>query len=129
MHLHRRHDEFFYLLTGRAWIGLRDVRPGSPTEGRSCLIGLRADDPATVSFPRGILHGWCFPEPSVHVQATSETYAIYAGDDNLGCHWSDPALEIPWPMRPTEVSARADAFPALAALLDQTLRIDPDFAY
>lgn len=129
MHLHRRHDEYFFLLSGRAWVGLYDIRPGSPTEGRSCLVELSADDPTTVSFPRGIVHGWCFPVPSVHVQATSETYGVYATDDNLGCHWSDPALGISWPMQPTEVSPRADSFPSVQTLREQTLRIDPDFAY
>lgn len=129
MHLHRRHDEYFFLLSGKAWIGLYDIRPGSPTEGRSCLVELRGDDPTTLSFPRGIVHGWCFPVPSVHLQATSETYGVYGADDNLGCHWSDPALGIDWPMQPTEVSPRAAAFPTLEVLREQTLRIDPRFAY
>lgn len=129
MHLHRRHDEYFMLVSGHAWIGLRDIRPGSPTEGRSCLLELSAEDSTAVSFPRGIVHGWCFSEPSLHVQAVTEPYSTYGADDNLGCHWSDPELELKWPFRPREVSPRADAFPSLRSLLEQTLRVDPSFHY
>lgn len=118
MHLHQRHDEFFFLSSGRCCVGLRDIRPDSPTRDRSCLLEFSATKPAVVSFPRGVLHGWYFYEDSVHIQAiTDEEYAHYYADDNVGCHWSDPALEIPWPCTPTIVSDRAAAFPDLDTLL------------
>jgi dTDP-4-dehydrorhamnose 3,5-epimerase len=129
MHLHRRHAEYFLLVAGKAWVGLRDIRPGSPSENRSCLLELSAQEPTAVSFPRGIVHGWCFSEPSLHVQAVTEPYESYGPDDNLGCHWSDPELDIKWPFRPTEVSARAHRFPSLRMLIDRTLQIDRDFRY
>jgi dTDP-4-dehydrorhamnose 3,5-epimerase len=129
MHLHRRHDEGFLLLEGRASVGLRDVRPGSPTEGVSSLFEFSGDDLTYLTFPRGIVHGWFFHEPSIHLQSVSETYADYGDDDNLGCHWSDPALEISWPGAPTLVASRADGFGSLAVLLEDTLRIDPQFRY
>lgn len=129
MHLHRRHDESVLLIQGRVFVGLRDIRPGSPTEHRSALYELCGDDRAAILFPRGLVHGWYFTEPSVHIQAVSETYPEYHGDDNLGCHWSDPALEIPWPGRPSLVAERADAFPGLDVLVRETLRHDPGFRY
>jgi dTDP-4-dehydrorhamnose 3,5-epimerase len=129
MHLHRRHDEGFLLLKGRVSVGLRDIRPGSPTEGVSSLFRFSGDELIYLTFPRGIVHGWFFHEPSLHLQSVSETFAEYGDDDNLGCHWSDPALEIPWPGRPTLVASRADGFGSLAALVDDTLRIDPHFRY
>lgn len=129
MHLHRRHDEGFLLLRGRANVGLRDVRPGSPTEGVSSLFEFVADRLVYLTFPRGIVHGWMFPEPSIHLQSVSETYGEYGGDDNLGCHWSDPTVDIPWPRTPTLVAPRAEAFGTLDLLLSDTLRIDPDFRY
>jgi dTDP-4-dehydrorhamnose 3,5-epimerase len=129
MHLHRRHDEGFLLLKGRAFVGLRDLRRGSPTEGVSTLFEFSGESPVYLTFPRGIVHGWLFHEPSIHLQSVSETYGEYGDDDNLGCHWSDPALEIPWPAKPTVVAARASGFGNLAALIDDTLRIDPDFRY
>jgi dTDP-4-dehydrorhamnose 3,5-epimerase len=129
MHLHRRHDEGFLLLKGRASVGLRDVRRGSPTEGVSSLFEFSGDELLYLTFPRGVVHGWFFHEPSLHLQSVSETYAEYGDDDNLGCHWSDPALDIPWPGKPTLVASRADGFGSLATLLEDTHRIDPCFRY
>ena len=123
MHLHRRHDEYFLVVSGRASVGLKDLRPGSPTEGVSSLYDLDGERPACLSFPRGILHGWYFHRDTLHVQAVSESYSEYGEDDNLGCHWSDPTLGIPWPERPTLVADRAAAFPTLAVLLEQTARL------
>jgi dTDP-4-dehydrorhamnose 3,5-epimerase-like enzyme len=75
------------------------------------------------------VHGWYFHEPSIHIQSVSEVYSAYSADDNLGCHWSDPDLDIPWPERPALVAARANGFSSLAALMQETLRLDPDFRY
>jgi len=119
LHIHQRHDELFLVIKGRSFVGLRDVRPESATRGKSSLIELSADDLQVLTFPTGILHGWYFPEDSVHLQAVSETYGRYKDDDNLGCHWSDPALEIPWPAKPSFVAPRADGFPRLDVLLEQ----------
>jgi dTDP-4-dehydrorhamnose 3,5-epimerase len=120
MHLHRRHDEYFLVVEGRASVGLRDLRPGSETEGVYSLFELTAEPLTFLAFPPGILHGWYFHEESIHIQSVSETYESYRDDDNLGCHWSDPELEIPWPATPTLVAERAAAFPSLRVLLEQT---------
>lgn len=118
MHLHWRHDEFFFLAGGHCCVGLRDLRTSSGTRNSYCLLEFTEQDPAIVSFPRGILHGWYFFEDSFHIQAVSdEEYARYHIDDNHGCHWSDPAIGIPWPRTPTVVSERANQFPDLATLL------------
>jgi dTDP-4-dehydrorhamnose 3,5-epimerase len=101
-------------------VGLRDLRPGSETEGVYSLFELTAEPLTFLAFPPGILHGWYFHEESIHIQSVSETYESYRDDDNLGCHWSDPELEIPWPATPTLVAERAAAFPSLRVLLEQT---------
>jgi dTDP-4-dehydrorhamnose 3,5-epimerase len=118
LHLHRDHDEYVAVIAGRASIGLRDVRPWSPTNGAWSLYELLGTDLACLTFPPGLLHGWYFHEPSVHLQAVSEAYADYADSDNLGCHWSDPALEIPWPFTDPILTDRASNFPSLKSLLD-----------
>ncbi len=123
MHLHRRHDEYFLVLKGHASVGLRDLRPDSPTEGAWALYDLRGDALTCLSFPRGILHGWYFYEQSLHLQAVSENYGFYGENDNFGCHWSDPALEIPWPHKPVLVAERADSFPVLSELMKKTREI------
>lgn len=116
MHLHLRHDEYFCCLQGRALVGLRDLRPESPTQDQWSLYELRGDTPAALTFPRGILHGWYFPERSLHIQAVSEAYRDYGPDDNWGCHWADPELEIPWPQTDALLSEMARRFPRLREL-------------
>lgn len=118
-HLHLGHDEYFMLIQGKAWIGLRDIRRDSVTRDRSCLIELHARAPAALFFPRGIIHGWYFPEESTHLQSVTECYADYHPGDNLGCRWDDPELEIAWPCVAPILSERAAAFPPLSELLDR----------
>jgi dTDP-4-dehydrorhamnose 3,5-epimerase len=113
MHFHVRHDEYFALLSGRATVGLHDLRSGSSTYGGSATYEFTADEPTRLIFPRGLVHGWLFHERSVHLQATSESYDDYGDDDNYGCHWADPALGIVWPFQPTKLAARAAGFGTL----------------
>ncbi len=117
MHLHQRHDEYVAIVSGRMFVGLHDLRESSPTFRVASLYHLTADDPACIALPRGLLHGWLFPEPTVHLQAVSEAYATYGADDNEGCHWSDSGLGIDWPFAPSIVSPRADSFGSVDALL------------
>ena len=116
MHLHVRHDEYITVIQGRACVGLYDMRPDSPTVGQSALIELDGQAQCCLAFPRGILHGWYFHEDSVHLQAVSESYEDYGPDDNRGCLWSDPELNIAWPDASPTLSPRAAAFPTLAQL-------------
>jgi dTDP-4-dehydrorhamnose 3,5-epimerase len=119
VHLHRRHDEYFSVIQGRATVGLRDLRPWSPTCGAWAMYELSGDALACVTFPLGVLHGWYFHEESIHLQAVSEAYIDYGKDDNWGCHWGDPALEIPWPITEEPIiTTRAGDFPTLRALVD-----------
>jgi dTDP-4-dehydrorhamnose 3,5-epimerase len=120
MHLHRRHAELVTVVSGRMSVGLFDARPDSTSQGEWARYDLDAEQPACLSFPAGLVHGWLAHEDTVHLQAVSEAYDFYADDDNEGCHWSDPDLGIEWPFPPSILAPRADAFPSLAALLSRT---------
>jgi dTDP-4-dehydrorhamnose 3,5-epimerase len=125
MHLHLRHSEYFFCISGRACVGLYDLRPASPTKDASMLIHVSGDEPVTVSFPCGIAHGWLFMTDVIHLQAVSETYANYKDNDNVGVHWNDPDLNLPWPEQPRIVSPTANAFGSLAEVrskIEKTLR-------
>jgi dTDP-4-dehydrorhamnose 3,5-epimerase len=116
MYLHLRHDEIIIVVRGRASVGLYDLRPDSPTRDQSALFELCEEEPAVLSFNRGIVHGWYFHESSLHLQAVSESYQEYQDDDNLGCHWADPDLGIPWPQRSCILSERSVNLSSLATL-------------
>ena len=116
MYLHQRHDELIIVVRGRASVGLYDLRSDSPTREQAALFELCQEEPAILCFGRGIIHGWYFHEPALHLQAVSESYQQYKNDDNLGCHWADPDLGIPWPQRSCILSERSANLPRLARL-------------
>lgn len=122
VHLHWRHDEYISVVKGRACVGLRDMRPESPTFGTWSLYDLSEHEPAALTFPCGLLHGWYFYEPTLHLQAVSESYIDYHPDDNLGVRWDDPDLEIPWPDDDPIISGRAEGFGTLQDILDTLSR-------
>lgn len=117
MHFHKRHDEYFCLIEGHCQLGLKDMRPHSPTYLSSALFELRGEDLAALIFPRGLLHGWYFFTKSVHIQSVSESYVDYGKDDNWGCAWNDPELGIPWSFENPLVSTRAGDFPNLKSFI------------
>ena len=114
MHLHLRHSEYFLCISGRACVGLYDLRPTSSTKETSMLIHVSGVEPVAISFQCGIVHGWLFLTDAIHCQAVSETYASYKEDDNLGVHWNNLELNLPWPEQPRIVSPKANAFGSLA---------------
>jgi dTDP-4-dehydrorhamnose 3,5-epimerase len=116
VHVHIKHDDYLILLSGKASVGLRDLRPGSPTEGLSTVVELDGDEPVAVVIPHGVAHGFLFHAPSLHLYAVSEYWNVA---DELACHWADPELELDWSAQPTLVSERDATAPSLAELLLQ----------
>ena len=113
VHVHPRHDDYLTVVTGRATIGLRDLRPDAPTAGAATCVELHGDAPAAITIPHGVAHGFLFHEPSLHIYAVSH---YWDPADELGCRWDDPALEIPWPDAEPLISPRDAALPPLAEL-------------
>ena len=116
VHVHPRHDDYLTVVRGRAFVGLRDLRPESPTAGAAACVELSAERPSAITIPHGVAHGFWFAEPSTHVYAVSH---YWDPADELGCRWDDPALEIPWPQRDAHISPRDEALPPLEALREE----------
>lgn len=70
---------------------------------------------AALTVPPGVAHGFFFPEPSLHLYAVSHYWNLA---DELGCHWADPELEIPWPMTAAHISERDATLPPLRELIE-----------
>jgi dTDP-4-dehydrorhamnose 3,5-epimerase len=114
VHVHPRHVDYLLVLDGRATIGLRDLREGSPTAGLATTVEMRGDELSALTIPTGVAHGFYFHEPSIFVYAVSE---YWDPADELGCHWADPALEISWPVKTALVSERDEAAPPLSEIV------------
>jgi dTDP-4-dehydrorhamnose 3,5-epimerase len=103
VHVHRRHADYLTLLSGRATVGLHDLRPGSATEGLGATVALDASTLSALVIPVGVAHGFYFHAPSVHVYAVSHEFDPA---DELGCRWDDPELGIDWPCEQPLISER-----------------------
>lgn len=123
MHLHRKHDEYICCLDGCCFVGLVDLRPAlqdGVSDTRTLpwsMYKLHCQEPAVLTFPADILHGWYFPETSTHLQAVSESYEKYSSYDNHGVRWDDIDLPFSWPFDSCHVSDKAQSFPVMKELL------------
>jgi dTDP-4-dehydrorhamnose 3,5-epimerase len=113
VHVHPVHTDYLAVIQGRVAIGLSDLRPGSPTEGRVELVELSGGEAAGLTIPPGVAHGLYFPTAAIIVLGVS---AYFDPADELGCHWRDPALGIPWPVDEAILSPRDAALGPLSAL-------------
>lgn len=116
VHLHLKHSDYLLLLSGRMSLGLLDLRPGSLTERRSCIVELTGECLTAVEIPPGVAHGFYYHEQSIHVYAVDD---YWNPADELGCHWADPELGIPWPDGAAIVSERDRELPPLAVLVKE----------
>jgi dTDP-4-dehydrorhamnose 3,5-epimerase len=115
VHVHPGHADYLIVIAGHATVGLHDLRPRSPTSGRAVAFSLRGSDLVALTIPPGVAHGFLFHEASAFVLATDSSWSA---DDDLGCHWADPALGIDWPSTPTSLSERDATAPPLARLVE-----------
>jgi dTDP-4-dehydrorhamnose 3,5-epimerase len=115
VHVHWRHSDYLTVVSGRASIGLHDLREGSETQGLGVVVELGADTPRALAIPTGVAHGFYFHEPSIHVYAVSHEFDPA---DELGCRWDDPELAIPWPCADPQLSDRDRALGSLNVLRD-----------
>jgi dTDP-4-dehydrorhamnose 3,5-epimerase len=114
VHVHIAHEDVMVVVEGKVTLGLRDLRSGSPTDGVVVAFELSGGAASFVVVPRGVLHGLLFLEPTTLLVGVT---SYYDPDDDIGCLWSDPDLNIPWPQAPTLVSDRDRAAPSFRSLL------------
>ena len=65
VHVHVVHGDYLLLLKGQTLLGLRDLRPGSPTEGNTAVLELKAEQLEAVCIPPGVAHGFYFTRRSL----------------------------------------------------------------
>ncbi len=122
MQVHLRREDYFLLLRGRATVGLRDLRRGSPTEGLAVAVEVNGAAPRALTIPRGVLHGFLFLEDAIHIYALS---VPWDPADGYGCRWDDPGLGIRWPAAAAALSPRDEGAPSLPVLLEVLAPFQP----
>lgn len=115
MHFHRRQADYWCVLEGRAFIGLFDLRAGSPTEGRADHLEIDASESRRgLYLPPGVAHGF-FALTDLILQYHVDL--AFDGTDEFGFSWRDPQLGIGWPAGDPILSERDAGAPPLAEAL------------
>ena len=110
VHVHLRRHDYLVLVSGRATAGLCDLRSGSPTEGHHVMFDLLGDQPAVLTIPPGVAHGFYFHVRSLFVLGMT---GYWTAADDLGCHWADPGLGLSWPEVAPSLSDKDAVLPPL----------------
>ena len=104
LHVHREQADYWVVLAGSAFVGLADLRAGSPTEGRAASVRLDAEQARSALYiPPGVAHGY-YAETDLLLQYLVDR--TYTGGDEFGVAWDDPDLGIDWPDRRPTLSER-----------------------
>jgi len=113
VHCHLLHHDYLTVVQGHASIGVQDLRVDSSTAGHAAVVEMRGDAVSSIAIPPGVAHGFYFHERSFHVYAVSEYWDMA---DELGCHWADGDLHIPWTSFDPVLSDRDATAPPLSVL-------------
>jgi dTDP-4-dehydrorhamnose 3,5-epimerase len=117
MHLQEApHGEtkFIRCTRGRVFDVAVDVRPTSPTFGRSFGLDLDAEHGLGLVLSPGVAHGFM-----TLVDESEVSYQIsvpYQAESSIGFRWDDPDVGIVWPATPLVMSDRDRHLPFLAEL-------------
>lgn len=101
---------------GRVWDCLIDLRVGSPTFGRHAGVELDDESQRMVYVPDGFGHGFVVLSDDADLCYRVSDY--YDREREGGIRALDPALGIAWPGGPHTLSARDEAAPALAQVIE-----------
>jgi dTDP-4-dehydrorhamnose 3,5-epimerase len=91
-----------------------DIRLGSPTYGRWEAVVLSADNKKQFWVPPGFAHGFVVISDSADFEYKCTDY--YDPSDEGSLLWSDPDLNIPWPIDKPILSEKDAQAPLLANL-------------
>ncbi|MBW1779222.1 MAG: dTDP-4-dehydrorhamnose 3,5-epimerase [Deltaproteobacteria bacterium] len=98
LHYQRNHPQgkLVYVVTGEVLDIAVDIRWGSPTFGRWTETLLSAENRRQLYVPEDFAHGFCVLSETADV--IYKCTDLYAPGDEYGILWSDPTLDISWPV-------------------------------
>ena len=114
-------DKLVCALGGTIFDVAVDLRQGSPTFGRWHGTELSAANHRQLFIPKGFAHGFCVLSETADILYKCSDF--YSPADEQGLLWSDPDLNIQWPLRDPILSAKDAAYPPLSQLPRERLPI------
>jgi dTDP-4-dehydrorhamnose 3,5-epimerase len=86
-----------------------DLRPDSPSFGKSFGAELSAENRLMMYVPRGFAHAILALENGTEAFYFSSSF--HSPGEERGVRWNDPRFAIEWPIAPLEISAKDRAWP------------------
>ena len=104
------------VLAGAIFDVVVDIRRASPTFGRHLSVELSAEEGHQLFVPKGFAHGFVTLAPDTAVLYKVDAH--YAPANDAGILWSDPDLNIVWPVRAEDavLSPKDAALPRLRTI-------------
>lgn len=109
------------VVNGRIWDVVADIRPDSPTYGKTFGVELSDENGLMLWLPAGFAHGFCV----LGEQTADVLYKVdnlYNAKSEGGIHWADPDLAIEWPVSNPTVSARDEELMSFAEYKKKPVR-------
>jgi dTDP-4-dehydrorhamnose 3,5-epimerase len=86
-----------------------DLRPGSPTFGKTFAAELTAENRRMLYVPKGFAHSFITLADDTEVFYLTDEF--YAPDLERGVRWDDPRFGIDWPAQPVVMSDKDRNYP------------------
>ena len=109
------------VITGAIFDVAVDIRLGSPTFGQWLGVHLSDENRRQLFIPEGFAHGFCVLSDTATL--TYKCTDFYAPDDEGGILWSDPDLNINWPVPNPLLSTRDSGYPRLRDVSSERLPV------
>ena len=128
LHYQLKHPQgkLVYVVAGRIFDVVVDIRVGSPTFGNWCGAYLSAENKHQVYIPPGFAHGFSVLSDTADVIYKCTDF--YAPGDEYGVLWNDPELEIEWEVENPILSPKDLENPRLSRIPGDLLPVFNDTA-
>ena len=110
-----------YVITGEILDIAVDIRRGSPTFGRWTGTLLSAKNRRQLFIPAGFAHGFCVLSETADV--IYKCTDLYAPGDEYGILWSDPTIDVVWPIENPFLSEKDKKNPRLEDVPEENLPV------
>jgi dTDP-4-dehydrorhamnose 3,5-epimerase len=127
LHYQLKHPQgkLIYVVRGEIFDVAVDIRRGSPTFGRWTGEIISSENKRQIYVPEGFAHG--FYVLSKEADVIYKCTDLYASGDEYGILWSDPAININWPIAGDPLLSEKDSqYPLLNDLPEEHLPLYDD---
>ncbi|MBU1903903.1 MAG: dTDP-4-dehydrorhamnose 3,5-epimerase [Proteobacteria bacterium] len=121
LHYQLKHPQskLIYVIAGEVLDIAVDIRRGSPMFGRWTGTLLSDKNKCQLFIPAGFAHGFCVLSETADV--IYKCTDLYASGDEYGILWSDPTINIVWPIENPIFSEKDAKYPALKDVPEEHL--------